>query len=145
MESLIAGLIGVVLGFVLENIGYVFKRRNEKIMELSDDLIVLLIDLEMLYQKYGNYVEIMEKHMMIRQRLIRILRYRSHFWQHTYNRILFDDLKSIENYEAPKIKDYFLGEGHGFTEINDWKSTCEKRAEMLHVFIVKIEKLNPFF
>ena len=145
MESLIAGLIGVVLGFVLENIGYVFKRRNEKIMELSDDLIVLLTDIEMLYQHCGKISEIEKKHMMARRLFIRILRYRSFFWQHAYNHILINDLESIENYKAPKIKDDFFGNGKCLREIDDWKSTCEKRAEMLHVFIVKIEKLNPFF
>ena len=145
METLIAGLAGVVVGAVIENIAYYFKRKSEKMVELSDDLVEILMNLESLYRHCGDRTKIDEKQIAARRLLVRILRYRQSFWQRAYNKRLFDDLDRIERYYAPKIMTDFFGNGEKTHPVEDWRSTCDKRAEMVAVLCSEIEKVNPFF
>lgn len=145
METLIAGLAGVVVGAVIENIAYCFKRKSEKVVELSDDLVELLLNLELLYRHFKGSAEIGNVHIKARRLLVRILRYRQSFWQRAYNKSLFDDLDRIEQYEAPKIMTDFFGNGEKTHLVDDWNTTCERRAEMVAALYSKIEKINPFF
>lgn len=145
METLIAGLAGVVVGAVIENIAYFFKRKSEKIVELSDDLVELLMNLESLYRHREGRTKIDEKQIAARRLLVRILRYRQSFWQRAYNKSLFDDLDRIEQFEAPPKMTDFFGNGKKTHPVADWYTTCNRRAEMVVALYSKIEKINPFF
>ena len=145
METLIAGLAGVIVGAVIENIAYFFKRKSEKMVELSDDLVELLMNLESLYRHCADRTKIDEKQIAARRLLVRILRYRQSFWQRAYNKSLFDDLDRIEQFEAPPQMTDFFGNGKKTHPVADWYTTCNRRAEMVVALYSKIEKINPFF
>ena len=145
METLIAGVAGVVVGAMIENIAYYFKRKSEKMVELSDDLVELLLNLELLYRHSKDRAEIGNAHIKARRLLIRILRYRQSFWQRAYNKSLFDEFDQIEQYEAPKARMDFYRPGDHSAEIEDWSATCEMRAKMIAGVCARIEKINPFF
>lgn len=145
MISVIAALVGAVVGIIAESIAHFFRAKSERMVDKIDRAVDLLIELEFAFENNEDARKIKRLSEYCRRALLRALRIRSAFFQKADNRALLQEFDTIlEHHSREKVIVDLLGDGKGFPR-EDYAATNREIACKLAVFTAKIEHLNPHF